>query len=98
MRLASFATHRGDTVVGAALGLGDKVVLVDLRKAYEDFLTSQRREPTPSGMAGLRVPSDMHLFLEGGDESLAAAQSALDHARREFETGADRMREKGLIY
>ncbi|MBV9086840.1 MAG: fumarylacetoacetate hydrolase family protein [Acidobacteriaceae bacterium] len=84
MRLVTFIDPVGRKRVGARAqrpsdGKADDGTIVDLNTAYALYLRDVEREPAFHVMADARVPTDMRRLFEGGDNSLDAARSALDH-------------------
>lgn len=61
MKLASFRDSRGETRIGAAIKLDDCNVLVDLKRAFEAFLTDVEKEPRAEALAEFRISRDMRL-------------------------------------
>lgn len=74
MKLVSF-TMDGHTRIGCLQGQD----LVDLNYAYRSMLESQGKIRA-AHIAEAYVPSNMVEFLQGGDESMAAAKQAVDFA------------------
>jgi 2-keto-4-pentenoate hydratase/2-oxohepta-3-ene-1,7-dioic acid hydratase in catechol pathway len=91
MRLVTFelATPLGrHQRLGAVLD-EDGTRLVDLTSAYVAFLEARTDEPTPEGLAALRVPPDMIGWLRGADRSREAAEQALDYVRDRLQRDED---------
>jgi acylpyruvate hydrolase len=72
MRLVTY-TFRGSSRLGAMAGDGE---VIDLNRAYALHLRG-RGEPRARERADAIVPPDMLSFLEGGDEAMEAARTAL---------------------
>jgi 2-keto-4-pentenoate hydratase/2-oxohepta-3-ene-1,7-dioic acid hydratase in catechol pathway len=77
MKLVTFRNSTGQTRVGAAT---DGHQIVDLNSAYALYLRDVRREGAYTRLADAVVPPNMRALFEGGDTSLEAAQTALEHA------------------
>jgi len=75
MKLVTFEDRAKRSRIGA-LTPDDRIV--DLAAAYD--LYRRNSKETQDGEANALVPPDMRLLFEGGDRSLAAARSALNHA------------------
>ena len=76
MRLVTFEDRSHRSRIGA---LTPDNRIVDLNTAYASYLKDVEREGDYARLAGVHVPPEMRLLFEGGDRSLAAAQSAFDH-------------------
>ncbi len=74
MKLVTFEDRSKRSRIGALTPDGR---IVDLAAAYDLYQRASRGTGGPA--ADTVVPSDMRLLFEGGDRSLAAARSALDH-------------------
>jgi 2-keto-4-pentenoate hydratase/2-oxohepta-3-ene-1,7-dioic acid hydratase in catechol pathway len=85
MRLVTF---RVATPVGPAIRLGalldnrtdDRIV--DLTASFARYLAAETDEPTPRGLAQLRVPPDMTGWLRAGHAGFSAAGRAIDYVLR----------------
>ncbi|MCI0541181.1 MAG: fumarylacetoacetate hydrolase family protein [Verrucomicrobiales bacterium] len=75
MKLVTFEDRSHRSRIGA---LAPDNRIVDLAAAYELYRNSSKGPR--AGEADALVPPDMRLLFQGGDRSLAAAQSALNHA------------------
>lgn len=91
MKLVSFEVP---TPVGPIRRIGALVDesgsrIADLSAAYLAYLKDETDEPTPEGLAALRVPPDMIGWLRGADRSREAAEQALGYVRNHLAgTGA----------
>jgi 2-keto-4-pentenoate hydratase/2-oxohepta-3-ene-1,7-dioic acid hydratase in catechol pathway len=92
MKLVTFAVA---TPLGPASRIGVLIDghqdgrVADLTSCYEDYLATRTDEPTPAGLANLRVPPDMIGYLKGGHKSREAADLAVAHAQRRLAEGAN---------
>jgi 2-keto-4-pentenoate hydratase/2-oxohepta-3-ene-1,7-dioic acid hydratase in catechol pathway len=77
MKLVTFQNSLGQSRVGAVTN-GNQIV--DLNSAYALYLRDVQHEGACSRLADAMVPSNMRVLFEGGDTSLEAARSALEHA------------------
>ena len=77
MKLVTFQNSIGQSRVGAVTD-GDQIV--DLNSAYALYLRDVRDEGAYSRLADALAPPDMRALFEGGDSSLDAARTALEHA------------------
>jgi 2-keto-4-pentenoate hydratase/2-oxohepta-3-ene-1,7-dioic acid hydratase in catechol pathway len=77
MRLVTFERENGERRIGAVDAGG---TIVDLNLAYERYLREVEGESAAAGLAAARVPGDMRALFEGGEQSLRAARTALEHA------------------
>lgn len=88
MKLVTFRTETSVGPVdrlGALLDGHQDGRIVDLTTAYTEHLALETDEPTPVGLAILRTPPDMIVWLKGGHKSLQAAEDALAYAKRRLE-------------
>lgn len=92
MRLCTF-TARSRTRIGALRGEGE---VIDLNHAYRARLL-KRGDARAIAVADARLPSDMLAFLEGGDESMAAARHAIAHAEEMAAAEPERAAGDGVI-
>jgi 2-keto-4-pentenoate hydratase/2-oxohepta-3-ene-1,7-dioic acid hydratase in catechol pathway len=77
MKLVTFQNSLRQSRVGAVTN-GNEIL--DVNSAYALYLRDVRNEGACSRLAGAVVPSDMRALFEGGDSSLDAARTALEHA------------------
>ena len=77
MKFVTFENSVGQSRVGALVH-DDRIV--DLNSAYALHLRDVRHEGAFARMADALVPANMRALFEGGDTSLDAAQTALDHS------------------
>jgi acylpyruvate hydrolase len=100
MKLASFKDSAGDTRMGALLTLPSGELLLDLTRGFAAYLTEVEKEAQPTALAQARVPSDMRLFLEGGERSLEAARKALAYMHDRMARGGEEQacRKTGLLH
>jgi acylpyruvate hydrolase len=75
MKLVSFRVHT-ENRVGALMG--ERVI--DLNSSYGLMLSEEREPEQARRLADAYIPGCMVGFLEGGDESMAAARKALEYA------------------
>src|SRR6267378_8037381 len=77
MRLITFENSVRQSRTGALTG-DDRIV--DLNSAYALYLRDVRREGAYARLADALVPTNMRALFEGGDTSLEAARTAVEHA------------------
>ena len=77
MRLVTFENSVRQSRIGALIR-DDRIV--DLISAYALYLRDVQREGAYARLADALVPSNMRALFEGGDTSLEAARTALEHA------------------
>src|SRR3954464_9829466 len=53
--------------------------VIDLSLAYAKLLKERQNARHPTQLASALVPSDLAMFIDGGDNTLECAQAALDH-------------------
>jgi len=78
MKLVTFENSVRQSRIGALTG-GDRIV--DLNCAYALYLRDLRREGAYARLADAMVPANMHALFEGGETSLEAARTGLEHAQ-----------------
>jgi 2-keto-4-pentenoate hydratase/2-oxohepta-3-ene-1,7-dioic acid hydratase in catechol pathway len=83
MRLVTFENSVRQSRIGALTG-GDRIV--DLNSAYALYLRDVRGEGAYARLSDAIVPAKMRALFEGGDTSLEAARTAVQHAQN---LGAD---------
>lgn len=102
MKLVTFevATPVGPCRRIGALLDGEGKQIADLAGAYLAFLKEETDEPTPEGLAALRVPPDMIGWLRGADRSKAAADEALTYLKGRLRRDGDPVGSSGerLVY
>jgi len=76
MRLVTFEDRSHRSRIGA---LTPDNRIVDLNTAHASYLKNVERKGDFARLAGVHVPPEMRLLFEGGDRSLAAAQSAFEY-------------------
>lgn len=77
MRLVTFENRTRQTRTGALTTNGR---VVDLNSAYSLYLHEAKNARDAQPTADVVVPANMRRLFQGGDESLAAARTALDYA------------------
>lgn len=77
MKLLTFENAAGQTRIGALTGDHG---IVDLNSAYALYLQEVRQEGAYARLADALVPAEMRALFEGGDTSLDAARTGLEHA------------------
>src|SRR5437016_6133190 len=77
MRLITFDNSVGQSRIG---GFTPDNRIVDLNSSYALYLRDVQQAGAPARLADALVPADMRALFEGGDTSLDAAHTALDHA------------------
>jgi len=77
MRLVTFENSVRQSRIGAFTAQ-DRIV--DLNSAYALYLREVRQEGAYARLADALVPANMRALFEGGDTSLEAARTALEHA------------------
>jgi 2-keto-4-pentenoate hydratase/2-oxohepta-3-ene-1,7-dioic acid hydratase in catechol pathway len=80
MRLVTFENSVRQSRIGALTG-GDRIV--DLNSAYALYLRDVRQEGAYARLADAVVPTNMRALFEGGDTTLEAARTAVEHARNQ---------------
>lgn len=79
MKLLTFRRHGERTTrIGGVSGGGD---VVDLTSAYASYLF-ERRDPNPIQFAHAYIPMDMVEFINGGQTSLKAAETAIQYIEK----------------
>lgn len=78
MKLVTFENSVRQSRIGALTG-GDRIL--DLNSAYALYLRDVRREGAYARLADATVPPNMRALFEGGDSSLEAARTAVEHAQ-----------------
>ena len=76
MKLVTFIFENEERI-GAIDGAGH---VVDLQRAYASYLSAAEPNPRGAELAAITLGQDMVEFLKRGEESLAAARTALAHA------------------
>jgi acylpyruvate hydrolase len=89
MKLASLLTRFGEIRIGAALEHRERIVLVDLKRAYTAYLSVVEGETRAVALSDARISQDMRLFLEGGERSMAAARQALRYTAERLERAGE---------
>jgi 2-keto-4-pentenoate hydratase/2-oxohepta-3-ene-1,7-dioic acid hydratase in catechol pathway len=79
MKLVTFENSVRQSRIGGAIS-GDRIV--DLNSAYALYLRDVRREGAYARLADAVVPTNMRSLFEGGDTSLDAGRTALEHAQK----------------
>src|SRR5712692_3010217 len=82
MRLVTFEDRSRRSWIGALTPQG---LIIDLNTACSLYLRDVEKESAFYRIAEARVPPDMRLLFEGGDQSLQAAARAFQHAQERGE-------------